>query len=200
MRSIRRAIDSDLTRDCGALAVATAIVGASFGAIALAAGVPAWLAMTMSVLVFGGGSQFTAVAVLASGGSVITAVIGGLLLNARHLPLGLAVGDLLNRGWTSRLIGSHLLTDGSAAFTMAETDPRRRRITYWATGIALFVSWNLGVLVGVVAGQAIGDPDMMGLDAAFPAGLLALLLPSLRDRRSRWVAAGAVIVALAATP
>ncbi|MGH3663835.1 MAG: AzlC family ABC transporter permease, partial [Micromonosporaceae bacterium] len=42
--------------------------------------------------------------------------------------------------------------------------------------------------------------DMMGLDAAFPAGLLALLLPSLRDRRSRWVAAGAVIVALAATP
>ena len=63
-----------------------------------------------------------------------------------------------------------------------------------------FVFWNLGALAGVLAGSAVPDPNSFGVDAAFPAALLALLLPSLRRADARRVGLLAAAVALAATP
>ncbi|MQA23952.1 MAG: branched-chain amino acid ABC transporter permease [Micromonosporaceae bacterium] len=200
MRSIWRTVDPDLARNAAALGAAVFVVGCSFGAIAAAAGLSPWLAVAMSVLVFAGGSQFAAVAIVATGGSALLAAVAGVLLNARHLPFGLAVGDVLGRRWATRLVGSHLMVDENVAYALAESDPRRRRVAYWTTGATLFVSWNIAVPVGAVAGARLGDPAALGLDAAFPAALLALLLPALRNRRARAVAAGGAVIALAATP
>jgi predicted branched-subunit amino acid permease len=175
---MKRIVDPDLARDVSAIAAATGLVGVSFGAIALAAGISPWLTVAMSMLVFA----------------------AGLLLNVRHILLGLAAGEQLGRSWAGRLIGSHLLVDESVAFTLAQSDPRRRRLAYWTTGLSLFVAWNVGVIVGALAGRAVGDPHALGLDAAFPAALVALLLPSLRQQRPRRVAVVAVVVALATTP
>jgi len=197
---VRRIVDQDLARDIGALAVATALVGASFGAIAVATGLSVWVAAAMSIFVFSGAAQFAAVAVIAAGGSPLAAVLAGLVLNVRHVPLGLAVGDTLSGSWPRRLLGSHLLVDEAVAFAIAQPDPRRRRMAYWTTGIALFVAWNLGVAGGAAAGQGIGDPSDLGLDAAFPAALVALLLPTLRKRKPRRVALAAAVLALATTP
>ncbi len=64
-REVYRAdLRADL-RDALALATAVLVVGASFGALAAAAAVPAPLVVAMSVLVFAGGSQFLVVAVVA---------------------------------------------------------------------------------------------------------------------------------------
>lgn len=199
MGVLYRTVDRGLLRDIGALIVAAAFIGVSFGAIAVASGVPGWLALVMSVLVFAGGSQFMAVGLLAAG-SPVGALLGGLLLNARHLPFGLAVSDAVGRRWPSRLLGSHLLIDESVAFALAQTDPVQRRAAYWLTGVGLFVTWNLGTGLGVLLGGAVADPAALGLDAAFPAGLLALLLPSLQDPTARGVAATAAVVALLTTP
>ncbi|WP_164013280.1 AzlC family ABC transporter permease [Pyxidicoccus trucidator] len=173
-------VERALVRDVAAIAAAAGVVGVSFGAIAVAAGVSVWLASLMSVLVFAGGSQFMVVGVVAGGGSPVAAVLAGLLLNARHLPFGLVVSDVLGRTWPLRLLGSHLMVDESVAFALAQKDPARRRAAYWLCGGTLFVAWNVGVLVGALAGRALGDPDALGLDAAFPAAMFALLLPSLR--------------------
>ena len=89
---MKRIVDPDLARDVSAIAAATGLVGVSFGAIALAAGISPWLTVAMSMLVFAAASQFTAVAVMASGGSLVAAVLAGLLLNVRHILLGLAAG------------------------------------------------------------------------------------------------------------
>jgi len=197
---MKQVLDAKLARDVSAIAAATALVGISFGAIAVAAGLSPWLAAAMSLLVFAGGSQFAAVAVIASGGGALAAILAGLLLNVRLVPLGLAVTEHLGKGWAGRLAGVHLVADESVAFTLAQADPARRRTAFWTTGLALFVSWNLGVLIGAVAGRAIGDPEVLGLDAAFPAALVALLLPSLRQPKPRHVALLAIVIAVAAAP
>ena len=67
-------------------------------------------------------------------------------------------------------------------------------------GIALFLAWNIGTAVGAFAAGAIGDPATLGIDAAFPAGLLAMLAPQLHRREARAAAAGGAALALAATP
>jgi 4-azaleucine resistance transporter AzlC len=186
-------------RDVGALAAAVVAVGASFGAITTAYGLPTWVPFAMSTLVFAGGSQFLAAGLLAAG-NPLAAVLGGLLLNARHLPFGLAVAGTLGPRLRDRLIGSHLMTDETVAFTLAEKSPEQRRRTYWLVGATLFVTWNTGTALGVLLGGAVGDPNAFGLDAAFPAALIALILPSLRDRDTRRVALAGAALAVLLTP
>src|SRR5688572_23493451 len=112
VRSAKRTIGRRDLRDALALSAAIVVIGMSVGA---PAGVPAALTVGLSLLVFAGGSQFLVVAVVAAGGSPFAAVLAGLLLNVRHLPFGLAVGDVVGSGWAARLVGAHLLIDESVA-------------------------------------------------------------------------------------
>jgi 4-azaleucine resistance transporter AzlC len=196
MRSIWRTLGPDLARDIALVCVADTIVGVSFGAIAVSAGLPVWLPMLLSVVVFAGAAQFMFVGIVAAGGNPIAAVIAGLLVNARHVPFGFAVGDVLGTGWARRIAGSHLMMDEAVAFALAQRDATRRRAAYWACGISLFVCWNVGVLIGAFGGTAVNDTDAFGLDAAFPAVLLALVLPSLRDAATRRATLAGAAIAL----
>ncbi len=202
MRSIRRtsldstasALSGGLGRDIALVCLADGLVGLSFGAIAVTTGFPIWLPMLLSVVVFAGASQFMFVAIVGAGGNPIAAVVAGLLVNARHLPFGLAIGDVIGTGWLRRIVGSHVLIDESTAFAMSQSDSRRRRAAYWACGLGLFACWNVGVVLGAFGGTLIRSTDALGMDAAFPAVLLALLMPALRDRATRVAAlVGAVI-------
>jgi 4-azaleucine resistance transporter AzlC len=200
MRSIWRTFDRGLARDIGLVCLADCLVGVSYGAIAVSSGFPLWLPMLMSLVVFAGASQFMFLGIVAAGGHPFAAVLAGLLANARHLPFGFAVGDAVGRGRGARMFGSHLMSDETVAFAMAQDEAERRRAAYWACGLGIFVCWNTGVLVGAFAGTAISDTDAFGLDAAFPAVLLALVLPSLRDKAARLPVLVGVVVALATTP
>lgn len=187
----------ELLRDVLSMAVAMAVVGASLGAIAVSKGVPLWMITLMGAVVFAGGSEFMVVGLAAAGAAPVTAVLGGLMLNARHLPFGVAVGGLLDRGWPSRLIGSHLMVDESVAFALAQDTATEKKRAYWLTGIALYTAWAPSVFLGGLLGQGVGDPGAFGLDAAMPAALLALIMPSLREFRTlRAVAVGALVAVL----
>ncbi|WP_422732951.1 AzlC family ABC transporter permease [Micromonospora sp. WMMD558] len=198
MRTVQRTPDPVL-RDVAAIGAAMVAVGASFGAVAVAAGLPAWATVAMSVLVYAGGAQFMAVGLVAAG-SPPAAVLAGLLLNARHLPFGLTLADSVGRSLWRRLLGSHLMTDEATAFALARPPGADRRRAFWLAGVLLFLAWNVGTVLGVLAGGVAGDPAALGLDAAFPAGLIALLLPTLRDRDTRRAALAGAVLAVLATP
>lgn len=202
MRSLYRTVHPDDLRDALAVAAAVGLVGASFGALAAAAGLSLAMSLGLSLLVLAGGSQFLVVAVTAAGGSALAGVVGGLLINARHLPYGLAVAPVLGDRPASRLLGAHLLIDEVVAFARARAEfgMQRARAAYWTCGILLMLFWNLGTVAGVLAGSAVPDTDVLGLDAAFPAALLALLLPGLRRADARRVGLAGAAVALLATP
>jgi predicted branched-subunit amino acid permease len=138
--------------------------------------------------------------VVLAGGSPVAAVAAGAVLNTRLFPYGLAVADMTSGRWWTRLLGAHLVTDESVAFALRGADGGRRRTAFWACGMALFAVWNVAVLLGVTAGSAVRNTAAFGLDAAFPAVLLALALPALADRRTRGAASFGAAVAVALTP
>ncbi|MGW6027844.1 AzlC family ABC transporter permease, partial [Streptomyces sp. NPDC055214] len=139
--------------------------------------------------------------ILAGGGGRGAPPATGLLLNSRTAAFSLAVADSLGRSWAARLLGAHLITDETAAFVLAQPDQKRRKAAFWISGLGLFAVWNVSVLGGALAGSAIGDTARFGLDAAFPAVLLALVLPALRgDSMTRRAAAAGAVIAVAAAP
>src|SRR5438093_667552 len=81
------------------LALAVFVFALSFGVLAIAAGIPGWAAVLMSALVFAGSAQFAALGVITAGGSVLTAVLAGGLLNLRYIATGIAVPRSLAYGW-----------------------------------------------------------------------------------------------------
>lgn len=202
MSSLWRTLRSGdrLWREVASMSAAMAIVAASLGAIAVSKGVPLWLVTVMGAAVFAGGSEFMAIGLMTGGAAPITAVVGGIMLNARHFPFGLAVGDLLGKSWASRLLGTHIMVDEAVAFALAEKDPDRKKRAYWIMGLALYFTWAPSIFVGGLLGQYVGDPSALGLDAALPAALLALIMPSLRDRPTLRAVAVGVVIALVTTP
>lgn len=177
---------------------AVSVFGVSYGVLASAAGIPVWQAMLMSATVFAGSSQFAAVSVLGSGGSAAAAVVSGALLNARYLATGAAVARVLPGSRLQRFLQAQLVVDESYALAVGAGSAQRPDARVLVlSGAALWIGWVGGSAIGGLLGPVIGDPKLLGLDAAFPALFVALLWPLL-DRRSPVTAALAGLVVAAA--
>lgn len=181
------------------LGAAVGVFGLSFGVLAVASGLSVAQTCAMSLLVFTGASQFTLVAIVGSGGSPVTALGSALLLAARNGAYGVAVARLVPLP-RRRLVAAQLVIDESTGMALARSEPAERTRAFWATGIAVFLFWNVATLAGAVGGSFVGDPRALGLDAAFPAGFVYLLAPHLRRMEGRVVAALGAAVALLLVP
>ena len=202
--SIYRTLTGGTLRDIALACLAVWFIGLSYGAIAVASGFPLWVPAAQSVLVLAGASEFLFIGIVAAGGSPIAAALAGLLVNSRHLPYGLALPDMTGpditgRGWR-RLLGSHVMNDESVVFALAQEDLPRKRAAYWACGLGVLLCWPAGAILGALIGRAIGNTDAFGLDAMFPAVILALIMPALRDRVTVRAALAGAAIALATTP
>ncbi|HXL17530.1 MAG TPA: AzlC family ABC transporter permease, partial [Streptosporangiaceae bacterium] len=183
------------------IALAVFVFGASFGVLAVAAHLPAWSVVLMSVLVFAGSAQFAALGVIAAGGSVLTAIFAGALLNLRFIATGIAVARSLPGGRLLRSFLAQLSIDESYAMSVRAGAPGRPDgRTLLVTGASLYAVWVAGTLVGVLFGPVLGDPKRFGLDAAFPAGFVTLLWPLLSGRHAVRCAIGGTIAALVLAP
>ncbi len=81
---------------------------------------------------------------------------------------------------------------------MAQPDHDERVRGFWSAGVGVYIMWNAFTLLGALAGNALGDPKLWGLDGAAVAAFLGLLWPRLTDKdpiaiaiigrspRSRW--------------
>jgi len=192
-----------IIRDGIAVAVATGAYGVSFGAISVTSGLDVWQTCALSLLMFTGASQYALVGVLGAGGAPFSGALTGLLLGTRNTLYGLRLAPLLGFRGVRRVAGAHLVIDESTAMAVNRESPEAARVGFLATGIGIFVLWNLATLLGAAAGDRMGDPRAYGLDSAVGGAFLALLWPRLRDPRNRLVAvlgAGLALSLVALTP
>lgn len=180
--------------------IATGAYGISFGAIAVASGLSVAQACATSLLMFTGASQFALVGVLGAGGSPVSGAATALLLGTRNTLYGLRLASLLRLRGVRRLVGAHVVIDESTAMSLKPAHPDNARLGFAATGLAVFALWNLATFIGALIGQALGDPERYGFDAAVPAAFLALLWPRLDSARTRIAAAAAGALALVLVP
>jgi 4-azaleucine resistance transporter AzlC len=189
----------DGARAVAPLGIAVLGFGISFGLLARSAGM-GWLApIVMSATTFAGSAQFAAVSILGAGGTVAAAVTAAVLLNLRYGPIGVSVAPWLDGPAWWRFVRAQLVVDESWAVA-AEGEGRFDPRILVGAGLLLYVSWVAGTAIGALGGEALGDPKTLGLDAAFPALFLALLLPQLRNRRAIVAAILGGAIAIVLTP
>jgi 4-azaleucine resistance transporter AzlC len=180
-------------------AVAVLAFGASFGVLAREAGIGWSPALVMSATTFAGSAQFAVASVLSAGGGVAAACVAAILLNARYAPIGMSTASALSRGLVRRLLEAQLVVDESWALSNRGGGRHDRRILIGA-GAVLYLSWIIGTALGVIGGKLIGKPEDYGLDAAFPALFLALLVGQIRSRQAALAAALGGAIALITIP
>lgn len=163
------------------VAAASLLLAISFGV--LAQPVMGTVApIVMSAVVFAGSAQFGALAVLAAGGGAGAAIGAGVLLNMRYLPMGIAIASSTRGGPLRRALAAQPMID--AGWAMASRAHGRYDLPcMWGVTTVCYPTWIAGTTLGVFAGDLIGDPDRLGLDALFPAFFLALLVGEARGGR-----------------
>lgn len=178
---------------------AVGVVGASYGSLATAYGFPLWVPLFSTLFVLAGASEFMFVAIIASGGNPLAAAVAGLLVNARHFPFGIAVRDLAGTRLKG-LLGCHIMNDESVVFGLSQSTPKQRKDAYWLCGLGVAIVWPVGAMAGSVVGKLLPDISAIGLDAVFPAILLALVIPSLKSKTTLIRASSGALLSLAVTP
>ncbi|MGG6195469.1 AzlC family ABC transporter permease [Pantoea allii] len=199
MPAKKTTLDKGLIKAIFLVCIADGIVGLSYGSLATADGFPFWVPLALSTLVLAGASEFLFIGIVAGGGSPLTAAAAGLLVNARHLPFGIAVKDLVGQGWRG-LFGCHIMNDESVVFGISQPTLAQRRSAFWLCGIGIGLIWPFSVMLGAAIGQFIPSISAIGLDAVFPAILIALIFPALRKPRTCIPATAGALVSLVVTP
>jgi 4-azaleucine resistance transporter AzlC len=172
--------------------------GISFGVLARPVMGPV-APIVMSATTFAGSAQFAAVSILGAGGTLAAAVVAAVLLNARYGPIGVSVAPSLGGSVWSRFLRGQLVVDETWALSADGRGGHDPRIIVGA-GLVLYAAWVVGTALGVLFGDLIGDPARFGLDAAFPALFLALLVGVLDRREAQIVAVLGAAIGLALTP
>jgi 4-azaleucine resistance transporter AzlC len=172
-------------------------VGTTFGVIARQSGLEPIQIAAMSLLVFAGASQFAMVRLFSESAPTALVIASVLFINLRHLLMAASLRAELQRlPLLGRLFAAFFLTD--EAFAMATGHFRRggRSLAYYFTfAITLYLLWNVATLVGIVLGDAIGDPRRYGVDFAITATFIGIVVLAIRHRTDVAIALVAALVA-----
>jgi 4-azaleucine resistance transporter AzlC len=187
-------------RNALSIGLATAVYAVSFGVLSIAAGFSVLQTCVMSVFCFTGASQLTFVSVIAAGGGVAGALPPALLLAGRNALYALSLKGVLTGSVSKRALRAQVVVDETTAMAHAQPTLASKRRAFDLTAVCLFTAWNVGTLVGAVAGSGLGNPRDYGLDAVFPAVFLALLAPQLRGPDAMRAALAGALIALALVP
>lgn len=173
-------------RDCAPFILIVVPYSLMFGVVARDAGLDVLQAMSMSVLVIAGASQFTALTLLQDHAPVFVALFAALAVNLRmamysaalvphvgHAPLGI------------RALMAYLMVDQAFAVAVRTYEdnpdmPQGVKVAYYFGCMALICPFWYGcTLIGALVGQAI--PASFQLDFAVPVCFIALTAPLLRS-------------------
>lgn len=180
------------------LAPSPVLFGLSYGVLADATGFGAAAAVVMSATTFAGAAQFAAASVLDAGGTIAAATLAAIFLNARYVAISVTVASIFPGGKLRRAVESQSIVDESWALA-----GRRGRFEWpilLGSGVVFYVLWVGSTAAGTVLGGVLEDPNALGLDAAFAALFLALVVPYLKEPKARRAAAVAAVITLVLLP
>lgn len=175
--------------DLGALALTFFALGVTVNVLVLERVGSEALTIGAAMLINAATTELAYIAVRDAGGTQVAAVVAGWVVASRFGLLAVSLGSRLEVGRLHRVVAATQAFDPNVGLAIQQRTPARVVSVFWRVTAAMHAGWYLGIVVGVFLGNVIGDAERFGLDAVFPAALLAIVGNLLRQRAGA-VAAG----------
>ncbi|QWW68963.1 AzlC family ABC transporter permease [Rhizobium sp. WYJ-E13] len=181
------------------LIVAVLPIGLVFGAVSATEGLSPLETTLMSAFVFAGGSQFVAMDIWTHPASWIGVGFAALLVNIRHVLMSTSIGTKMQSfSSIKRYIAMLFLAD--ELWAMGEFRAGSTRLTpAWYAGIVtpFYLTWVGSSLAGALLGAFLGNPAVIGLDFAFPAVFVVLVMGFWKGQETGAVLAASAVASVA---
>jgi len=182
-------------RDVSAALVATGIWGFVTGIAMVSSGLSQNMAALMSVLVYAGSAQLTALPLIAAGSPLWLIFLAACVVNLRFVIFGAAVYPYFRHyRWPRRLMLGYWLSDmGFVLFMTRYGQAKRRAVqpnthrtgtrsqTWYYLGLIVpgWWTWQIFSLTGIYLGDLV--PRSWGLEFAAILALMAVVVPLVRQ-------------------
>lgn len=167
--------------------VATSIWGFVTGIAMVKSGMTEWQALWMTLLVYAGSAQLTALPLLEAQAPLWLVFSAGFIVNIRFIIFGAALQPFFRHyNWRQRLFLGFLTSDIAFALFMAQYGEAKKRGTHdqlwYFLGMIIpgWLSWQVFSAVGIYFATLI--PPAWSLEYAATLALLAILVPLVHTR------------------
>lgn len=173
--------------------------GAVMGSAFSEAGLSFWQAILMNTAVYAGAAQLATINLMTLNAAVLVVVGTGLIINLRFLLYSAAMSPYLHESKPLvKFLCAFTLTDQSYAAMSANQDTFKTNTEavnfYLGTAACMIITWHGSVIAGFVFGNF--APPSWSLDYAVPLSFVALLIPTLKNRKYVAVALFSTIASL----
>lgn len=175
-----------------------AAFGLVYGLAARQVGLSAFQALLMSLTVYAGGAQFSALQIWGSSGAGVIVLVT-LIVNLRYLILGGSLAPYLReRPWLQKALAAFMLSDESYAVAMAQFSAMGGSYAYLiGANLGIYVTWATASLGGALLQSSLPELSSYRLELIFPLAFLGMLMPLVRNRTAVMVALIAAGLSLA---
>lgn len=155
-------------------------IAVTFGLMAKGAGIPSYVGVLMSLIIYAGASQFVGINLLVIGAASWEIVLTTFILNLRHFLMSASLSQSLKPESSKALLplASFGITDET--FTVASLNFKDKLDVHYLLGLntIAFSAWNIGTWCGLFLASGLPQSlkDSMGI--ALYAMFIGLLIPS----------------------
>lgn len=165
------------------IAVGYIPISVAFGLLAKSAGVPDYLSILMSLMVFAGASQFVAVNLITLGVMPFEIITATFILNLRHFLMSASISQKLEKSisktWMS--IISFGITDETFTVASLRSEEEVSRDFMLGLNLVAYSAWVFGTAVGVFLAPSLPESLKSSMGIALYAMFIGLLVPALKN-------------------
>ncbi len=166
------------------VAMGYAPAGMAFGVLASAAGIPWWMTIMISIIVFSGAAQYAAIPLVATGAGIFNLSVNTLVINLRHVFYALPLVDILPKNPFKKAYCLFCLTDECFS-VMTSLSPDAQRGFFPKISLLVHSYWVIATIVGIIAGDQLAK-FVPHLEFALPALFVILWYEQMKQKRIWW--------------
>lgn len=166
-------------------------IGITFGLLAKAAGIPNYVTVMMSLIIFAGASQFVGINLIALGTGYIEIILTTFILNLRHLLMSASLSQKVTAGTPKSILAllSFGVTDETFSVASFRSETTLKPEFLAGLNLLAYSAWNLGTWLGFFLAAGLPDTIKSSMGIALYVMFIGLLVPSCRKSRATLVIA-----------
>lgn len=168
------------------IAIGYVPIAVTFGLLSKGNGIPNYITMLLSFLLYAGASQFIGVKMIGIGASPFEIIFTTFILNLRHFLMSSTISQRIEKGGSKRFMAILAFGITDESFAVATMHKKGEINASFLLGLNIFAysSWNLGTWIGLFLAEGLPKILVNSMGIALYVMFTGLLVPNIRKSKS----------------